>query len=98
MSYKGLKEDEVKALNPDFFLVIVDDLIWTRERLGDDPQWGERNYTLVELAWWRQEEILGVYSLAHRFTPFKEFYLVAREYGVDFLRELVFNRDKRKVI
>lgn len=81
-SYKGLREDEVKILNPDLFLLIVDDLIRVRERLKLDPQWREHNFTLVELAQWRREEMLGSHSLAHASTPHKEFYLIAREHGV----------------
>jgi len=95
-SYKGLK-DEVKDLNPDLFLVIIDDLIRVRERLKEDPQWKEHNFTLVELAQWRREEIMGAYNLSRVFIPLKEFYLVAREHGVDFLQDLIFNRHKKKV-
>ena len=96
-SYKGLKLEEVKTLDPDLFLVIVDDLIRVRERLREDLQWREHKFTLVELAQWRREEIMGVHNLARGFTPYKEFHLVAREHGLDFLQDLIFNRRKRKV-
>lgn len=96
-SYKGLREDEVKALNPDLFLLIIDDLIRVRERLKMDDQWRDHNFTLVELAQWRREEIMGVHSLSHGFVPHKEFYLAAREHGVGLLEDLVFNRHKKKV-
>ena len=96
-SYEGLRREEVEALDPDMFLVIIDDLARIRERLKKDPQWREYDFTLVELAQWRRAEIMGVYSLAHAFTPHKEFYLVAKEHGIPLLRDLIFNRHKKKV-
>jgi len=96
-SYKGLEEHEVESLEPDLFLVIIDDLIRVRNRLSQDPQWSERNFTLVELSQWRREEIRGVYDLSRGFTPYKEFYIVAREHGLGLLEDLVFNRDKKKI-
>ena len=96
-SYTGLKDEETKTLDPDLFLVIIDDLIRVRERLKEDPQWRDHNFTLVELAQWRREEIMGAYNLAHGFTPYKDLYLVAREHGVGLLRDLIFNRHKKKV-
>ena len=96
-SYSGLKEEEVRALDPDLFLVVMDDLIRVRERLRGDPQWMEHSFTLVELAQWRREEIIGVYDLSRGFTPYKDFHLVAREHGVVFLRDLILNRHKKKI-
>lgn len=96
-SYTGLREDEVKTLNPDLFLVIIDDIIRVKDRLKKDPQWGEHKFTLVELAQWRRDEIKGVYDLSRKFIPYKEFYLVARENEIEFLEELIFMRNKRKV-
>jgi adenylate kinase len=96
-AYNGLKGDEVKTLDPDVFLVIIDDIIRIRDRLIDDPQWSEHRFTLVELAHWRREEIMGVYNLSRSFTPYKEFYLVAREYDVGFLQDLIFKRHKKKI-
>ena len=96
-SYSGLRDDEVKDLDPDIFLVVADDLSRIRERLKADPQWSEHNFTLVELAQWRREEITGVYKLSRGFTPYKEFYLVAREHGISLLQDLIFNRHKRKI-
>ena len=96
-AYDGLKEDEVKILDPDLFIVIMDDLVRIKDRLRDDPQWSEYDFTLVELAHWRREEILGVYNLSKSFTPYKEFFLVAREHDVEFLGDLIFNRHKKKV-
>jgi len=96
-AYNGLKEDEVKILNPNLFIAIMDDLVRIRDRLRDDPQWGEYSFTLLELAHWRREEIKGVYNLSRSFTPYKEFYLLAREYDVGFLEDIIFNRHKKKV-
>jgi len=59
-----LKKKEVEALDPDLFLVIIDDIVRVRERLKNDPQWKEHKFTLVELAQWRREEIKGIYNLS----------------------------------
>ena len=96
-SYKGLEEDEINALNPDLFLVIIDDLVRVRERLRHDPQWREHSFTLIELSQWRREEILGVYNLSRVFTPHKEYYIVAKEHGLDLLQDLILNRHKKKI-
>jgi adenylate kinase len=96
-SYEGLKEHEVKTLNPNLFLVVIDDLARVRERLRHDPQWREHSFTFIELSQWRREEILGVYNLSRVFTPHKEFYIVAREHGLGLLQDLIFNRQKKKV-
>jgi adenylate kinase len=96
-AYTGLKEDEVKTLNPDVFLVIIDDIVRVRDRLKDDPQWSEHRFTLVELSHWRREEIMGAHRLSRSFTPYKEFYLVARDHDVGFLQDLIFRRHKKKI-
>jgi adenylate kinase len=96
-SYEGLAENEIKILNPDLFLVIIDDLVRVRERLRRDLQWREHDFTLIELSQWRREEILRVYNLSRVFTPHKEFYIVAREHGTGLLEDLIFNRYKKKV-
>jgi adenylate kinase len=96
-SYTGLRKDEVEALDPDLFLVIIDDIVRVKGRLKQDPQWGEHKFTLVELSQWRREEIRGVYDLSRSFTPYKNFFLVARENEIDFLEELIFMRHKSKV-
>jgi len=96
-SYTGLRKDEVEALDPDLFLVIIDDIVRVKDRLKSDPQWREHRFTLVELSQWRREEITGVYNLSRSFTPYKEFFLVARENEVAFLEELIFMRHKIKV-
>jgi len=96
-SYKGLTEEEINNLNPDMFLVIIDDLIRVKERLKEDPQWKDLTFSLAELAQWRREEVAGVYNLAHNFTPFKKFYIVTSEHGWKFLYDIIFNRQKKKI-
>jgi adenylate kinase len=96
-SYNGLEEREVKVLNPDLFFVVVDDLVRVRERLKEDPQWREHSFTLIELSQWRREEITGIYNLSRNFTPHKEFFVVAKEHGIDLLEDLIYNGHKKKV-
>ena len=96
-SYKGLTEEEVFNLNPDLFLVVIDDLVRVSERLKEDPQWRDLTFSLAELAQWRREEVAGVYNLARKFTPHKEFYVVALEQGTQFFYDLIFTREKKKI-
>ena len=95
--FRELQLEEAKTLNPDLFVIIIDDIIRVRERLGQDTQWGGHKFTIGEIANWRREEVSGVYDLARGFTPTKEIQLVALENGSDFLREIIFNRRKKKV-
>ena len=95
--FTGLRKEEIETLDPDLFVVIIDDIIRVRERLSKDPQWGEHKFTLGEIANWRREEVWGVYELARGFAPAKEIQLVALENGADFLNEIIFRRRKKKV-
>jgi len=95
--FRGLQREEVETLDPDLIVIIIDDIIRVRERLSRDPQWGEHKFTIGEIANWRREEVSGVYELAKEFTPTKEIQLVALENGPDFLKEIIFNRRKKKV-
>jgi len=95
--FRGLRGEEAEALDPDLFVIIIDDILRVRERLGRDPQWREHRFTLGEIANWRREEVAGVYELAGGFTPGKEVQLVAHENGEGFLGEVIFDRRKEKV-
>lgn len=95
--FRGLRREEVETLDPDLFVIIVDDIIRVRDRLGQDEQWKEHRFTLSEIANWRREEVSGVHELAKGFTPGKEVQLVAFENGPEFLKEVIFNRTKEKV-
>ena len=95
--FRGLRKEEVEALDPDLFIIIIDDIVRVRERLSQDPQWREHKFTLGEIANWRREEISGVYELAKGFTPSKEIQLVAYGNGEEFLGEIIFKRLKKKV-
>jgi hypothetical protein len=95
--FQGIDEDDVKALNPDSFIIIFDDIFRVRERLSNDVQWQDHKYTLGEIANWRREEVAGVYKLAEIFTPRKDIQLVAYENGPDFLRDLIYSTSKEKV-
>jgi len=95
--FRGLRKEEVEALDPDLFIIIIDDIVRVRERLSQDPQWREHKFTLGEIANWRREEVSGVYELAKGFTPSKEIQLVAYGNGEEFLGEIIFKRLKKKV-
>ena len=95
--FRGLRREEVETLDPDLFVIIIDDIIRVRERLSQDPQWREHKFTLGEIANWRREEVSGVYELAKGFTPIKEIQLVAYGNGEELLGEIIFKRRKKKV-
>jgi hypothetical protein len=40
---------------------------------------------------------MGIYNLSRIFTPHKEFYLAAKEHGLELLDDLIFKRNKKKV-
>jgi adenylate kinase len=95
--FLGLHADEVKALDPDMFAIIFDDILRVRERLGQDTQWQEHTFTLGEIANWRREEVSQVYAFAKMFTPMREVQLVAYENGPEFLKDVIWSRGREKV-
>ena len=54
---EALTLSQVRKLDPDIFVVIIDDLIRVREELMKDPQWKGQEFTLETLATWRLDEI-----------------------------------------
>ena len=95
--FRGLRREEVEVLDPDLFVVIIDDMVRVRERLGHDQQWRDQKFTLGEIANWRREEVSMAYELAKGFTPNKEVQLVAYGNGSEFLGEIISKRRKKKV-
>ena len=95
--FSGLHEDEVKTLDPDLFIMIFDDIVRVKRRLGQDVQWQDHRFTLGEIANWRREEVNSVYALARQFTPAREIQLVAYENGPDFLKDVIWSRGRDKV-
>ena len=95
--FSGLQEDEVRTLDPDLFVMIFDDIVRVKRRLGRDIQWQDHRFTLGEIANWRREEIHSVYTLARQFTPAREIQLVAYENGPEFLKDVIWSRGREKV-
>lgn len=93
----GLTANDSRKLNPDKFIVILDDIVRIKERLRQDPQWSDKEFTLVELTKWRRTEVDGIKSLAYQFDPPKEFYILPVEHSPKVLFELVTNAKKKKV-
>lgn len=94
--FRGLNDEEVKRLNPDLLVIIIDDIIRVKKRLEQDEQWKEHRFTLGEIANWRRDAVSGVYEIAKSFSPIKEVQLVAVENGPEFLKEIIFNWNKEK--
>ena len=96
-SLEGLSESEIKKLNPDIFIVVIDDVARVKERLKQDDQWREHKFTLGEIAKWRREEIKGIWDFAHSFRPPKEVFILAIEHDPRVFYDLIFEREKKKV-
>ena len=95
--FRGLHQEEVKLLNPDLFVIVFDDILRVKKRLGKYSQWQDHRFTLGEIANWRREEISGVYDLAKIFKPTREVQLVAYENGPNFLKDVIWSRGREKV-
>ena len=96
-SLEGLSDREIEKLNPDIFMVIIDDVARVKERLKQDAQWREHEFTFGEIARWRREEINGIWDLAHSFTPPREVFILAIEHNPRVFYDLIFEREKKKV-
>lgn len=96
-SLTGLSSDEIKILDPEIFIIIIDDVVRVRERLALDPQWKGYTFPLNEIAKWRREEIKGIYNFAHDFVPPRKCYILAREHSIDVFYDVVLNQDKKKI-
>jgi len=96
-SLEGLSDREVKILNPDIFIVIIDDVARVKERLKGDKQWREHPFTFGEIARWRREEVKGIWNFAHSFRPPREVHILAIEHGPQVFYDLIFEREKKKV-
>jgi len=95
--FQGLHGDEIMLLDPDIIVVIFDDILRVRDRLGEDIQWQEHIFTLGEIANWRREEIKLAYDFARLFTPKREVQLVAYENGPEFLQDVIWSHGREKV-
>jgi adenylate kinase len=95
--FQGLTEEDVQILNPNMFIIIVDDIVRVRDRLLKDVQWQDHKYTLGEIANWRREEVNNVYRLAESFIPKRNTQLVAYENGPELVRDLIYKPSKETV-
>ena len=95
--FQGLHDDEVQSLNPDMIIIIFDDILRVRKRLGQDTQWQGHTFTLGEIANWRREEINLAYHHANLFTPRPEIQLVAYENGPELLQDVIWSHGREKV-
>ncbi|UCH36938.1 MAG: AAA family ATPase [Candidatus Bathyarchaeota archaeon] len=91
----GLTADDIKRLNPQKFIVLIDDITRIRKRLAADAQWREKDFTLVELAKWRRTEIDGTRSIAFSFDPPRDFTLLPVEHDPRVLLMLLLSTVKK---
>jgi hypothetical protein len=78
-------------------VIIFDDILRVRKRLGQDTQWQGHTFTLGEIANWRREEINLAYHHANLFTPRPEVQLVAYENGPELLQAVIWSHGREKV-
>ncbi|MHA2394517.1 MAG: AAA family ATPase [Promethearchaeota archaeon] len=93
----GLTGEDVEKLNPNMFVVVIDDVIKMWSRLKKDPQWKNQQYTLADIARWRRDETKAAYNFAYNFVPPKQLYIVAYRSEKQVLYDLIFEKNKKTI-
>jgi adenylate kinase len=91
----GFETEHVRKLKPDFIVVVIDDLVRVRERLGQDPEWRDKEYSLEMIAKWRRTGVNHVWETKYEFEPPIQTYIIALEHDPDVLFDLLFTDKKR---
>jgi len=91
----GFEKRHVELLNPSFIVAIVDDFVRVRERLHEDPEWKDKEFSPEVIAKWRRSGIDRVWEIAHDFSPPIPVYLIALEHDPGVLFDLLFTDKKR---
>jgi len=95
---RGLEFADVQKLNPELFLTIIDDVFRVRRTLRNERQWQGQEFTLEDIAEWRQREIEAVQDFVRIYFPqTRRHYLFARDHPPDVLYDLIFSTHKKKV-
>ena len=79
---EGITLEIIRKLNPDFIVVLIDDLLKVRERIKHDALWSRMNLSLKDLAEWRQSAIELVKKYAEDSEPLKDWIIFAREHSI----------------
>lgn len=92
----GLRPSDVKRLDPDLFITVVNDLLPTQLELSKQGQWNRFAFTLKDLADWREMEIRETRQMARQVNKMLNYFVVPSDHKSDVLYDLVVNRHKRK--
>ena len=92
----GLSYSDVEVLDPDLFLVIIEDVMRVKYIMKRDPQWKIQSFSLRELVFWRADEIARTQEFAR--WRRKDFYIIPREHSVEVIYDIIMNREYKKVI
>ncbi|HDJ89935.1 MAG TPA: hypothetical protein ENG40_04505 [Thermoprotei archaeon] len=92
----GLSYNDIEILDPDLFLVIIEDVMRVKYIMKKDPQWSMQSFSLRELVFWRADEIARTQEFAR--WRRKDFYIIPREHSVEVIYDIIVNRGFKKVI
>jgi len=92
----GLRPSDVKRLDPDLFITIVSDLLPTQLELSKQVQWKPFEFTLKDLADWREMEIRETRQMARQVNKMLNYFVIPSDHRSDVLYDLVVNRHKKK--
>jgi hypothetical protein len=92
----GLRPSDVKRLDPDLLITIVNDLLPTQLELNRQAQWKPFGFTLKDLADWREMEIRETRQMARQLNKLLNYFVIPNDSKSDVLYDLVVNRHKRR--
>jgi hypothetical protein len=92
----GLRPSDVKRLDPDLFVTIVNDLLPAQQELSKQAQWNRIGFTLKDLADWREMEIRETRQMARQVNKLLSYFVIPSDHKSDVLYDLVVNRHKKK--
>jgi len=89
--------DQIKALNPDVFITLLDNAESVHQRLVKDH---DIDHSLKDIMVWREEELLATEIIANIMRGYGHFYMISRGRNVPTVQtiyRLMFEREKKKV-
>ena len=89
--------DQIKALNPDVFITLLDNAESVHQRLVKDH---DIDHSLKDIMVWREEELLATEIIANIMRGYGHFYMISRGRNlptVQTIYRLMFEREKKRV-
>jgi adenylate kinase len=95
--FQGFDHDQMKELDADLYVTLVDNVDAIHERLERDHH---LRHTLKDILVWREEEVLATEILANSLRGFGHFFVLARgdeDTAVESLYRLMFEHHRKRV-